>query len=328
MDRLSDLEQPKLRLFREAMGLAPFRERFAQAMIALRGQEDVPPSKFGLSSLRQLRPSHAIPLWRGRFVVPRRAIVMNLFNHRQTPIESGWSVLKTQAEDFRGRDLTYDSHNGTDFAIPVGTPVLAAASGEIVHVVSEFNRGGLKIFIDHGEGLMTTSAHLARSLVQVGQIVARGEVVALSGYSGLDSLVTFPFGMPHVHFNTWLDGKPVDPFPSPENASLWRAGELPEPTPTDEVPEPFVPSVYAEPAVAELLAGCRTRTAREELERIQPLAKRAARAIVESNYYPTRFTNRPNPYVQAHPRTRRLDLPFHTAAFDGVVFVDEPWIGK
>ena len=83
--------------------------------------------------------------------------------------------------DFRGRDLTYDSHNGTDFAVPVGTKVLAAAGGEVVRIVSEFNRGGLKIFIDHGGGLMTTSAHLARPLVKVGQIVARGEAIALSG---------------------------------------------------------------------------------------------------------------------------------------------------
>jgi len=319
---LSEAEEPKLRLFREAMGLDPFRQRVAEAMIALRGQEDVPPSKFGLSCLRQLRPRLAIPLWRGRFVVPRRAIVTNLFNHRQTPIELGWSVLKTQVEDFRGRDLTYDSHNGTDFAIPVGTRVLAAAPGEIVHVVSEFNRGGLKIFIDHGEGLMTTSAHLARPLVRVGQVVARGEPVALSGYSGLDSLVTFPFGVPHVHFNTWLDGEPVDPFPHGGEESLWRAGELPEPMPPDCVSEPFVGSEYSASAVAEMVAGCRTQTVREGLERIEALSTRAARVIVESNYYPTRFEKRLNPYAAAHSRGPRLDLPFRAADFDGVVFAD------
>ncbi|MCP5055670.1 MAG: M23 family metallopeptidase [bacterium] len=323
MADLPEVDEPKLRLFREAMGLDPFRERFAQAMIAVRGQEDVPPSKFGLSSLRQLRPRLAVPLWRGRFVVPRRAIVTNLFNHRQTPIELGWSVLKTQVEDFRGRDLTYDSHNGTDFSIPVGTRVLAAAPGAIVHVVSEFNRGGLKIFIDHGEGLMTTSAHLARPLVRVGQVVARGEPIALSGYSGLDSLVTFPFGTPHVHFNTWLDGEPVDPFPQHGEESLWRAGALPEPMLQDSPSEPFVPSTYSAPAVAELVAGCATRAVREELERIEPVSMRGARAIVESNYYPTRFKKRPNPYAEPNARRPRLDLPFRAADFDGVVFADE-----
>jgi murein DD-endopeptidase len=318
-------EAPKVRLFREALGLHPWRERYRQARIALRGQEDVPPSRFGLSSLRQLRPRIALRLWRGRFFVPRRAIVITLFNHRQTPIELGWSVRKTQALDFRGRDLTYDSHNGTDFAVPVGTKVLAAAEGEVVRIVSEFHRGGLKIFIDHGGGLMTTSAHLARPLVKVGQIVARGEAIALSGYSGLDSLATFPLGTPHVHFNTWLDGEPVDPFPHQGKASLWRAGDAPAAAPTGESGSDaaFVPSDYSQADVAQAIAACRTASVREELGRIEPLSARAARTVIEMNYFPTRFPLRSNLYTDVHPRAPRLDLPFPSQDFDGIVFADD-----
>jgi murein DD-endopeptidase len=318
-------EEPKVRLFREALGLHPWRERYRQALIALRGQEDVPPSRFDLSSLRQLRPRIALRLWRGRFFVPRRVIVTNLFNHRQTPIELGWSVRKTQVLDFRGRDLTYDSHNGTDFAVPVGTKVLAAAGGEVVRIVSEFNRGGLKIFIDHGGGLMTTSAHLARPLVKVGQVVARGEAIALSGYSGLDSLVTFPFGTPHVHFNTWLDGEPIDPFPHMGKASLWRAGETPAPAPTgaSRSGAAFVPSAYSEARVGEALAACKTESTRDQLGRIEALSSRAARTVIEMNYYPTRFPRRPNVYADVHPREPCLDLPFPAQAFDGIVFADD-----
>jgi murein DD-endopeptidase len=318
-------EEPKVRLFREALGLHPWRERYRQALIALRGQEDVPPSRFDLSSLRQLRPRIALRLWRGRFFVPRRVIVTNLFNHRQTPIELGWSVRKTQVLDFRGRDLTYDSHNGTDFAVPVGTKVLAAAGGEVVRIVSEFNRGGLKIFIDHGGGLMTTSAHLARPLVKVGQVVARGEAIALSGYSGLDSLVTFPFGTPHVHFNTWLDGEPIDPFPHMGKASLWRAGETPAPAPTgaSRSGAAFVPSAYSEARVGEALAACKTESTRDQLGRIESLSSRAARTVIEMNYYPTRFPRRPNVYADVHPREPCLDLPFPAQAFDGIVFADD-----
>jgi len=315
--------EPKVRLFREALGLHPWRERYRQALIAVRGQEDVPPSRFDLSSLRQLRPRIALRLWRGRFFVPRRAIVTNLFNHRQTPIELGWSVRKTQVLDFRGRDLTYDSHNGTDFSIPVGTTVLAAAAGEVVRVVSEFNRGGLKIFIDHGGGLMTTSAHLARPLVKVGQFVARGEAIALSGYSGLDSLVTFPFGTPHVHFNTWLDGEPVDPFPHAAKASLWRAGETPAPIGEGDSDADFVPSVYSEAGVGEAIAACKTASTRDELAGIESLSARAARTVIEMNYYPTRFPRRTGLYADVHPREPRLDLPFPAESFDGIVFADD-----
>jgi hypothetical protein len=81
-----DLTKPHLA---EALGLRPIRERYRQALVALRGEEDVPPSRFDLSSLAQLSPRIALPLWRGLEVVPRRAIVTNLFNHRPTPIEDG-----------------------------------------------------------------------------------------------------------------------------------------------------------------------------------------------------------------------------------------------
>jgi len=177
---------------------------------------------------------------------------------------------------------------------------------------------------------MTTSAHLARALVREGQTVARGEVIALSGYSGLDALVTFPFGAPHVHFNTWLDGEPVDPFPHEGRASLWRAGELPEPTKArpetaKERPaeEPFTPSRYTEAGLAAAIAACRTASSRAALASVEPVALRAARTLVEMNYYPTRFPERPMIYAEPHPRTPRLDLPFPAAAFDGVVFADD-----
>lgn len=319
-----EIQQTKL-TFAEKMGLSPWRERWKQAMVALRGEEDVPPSRFGLSSLKQLRPRYAVPLWLGRQPVHRKVLLTNLWNHRQTPIEAGWSVKKTCVEDFRGRQLTYDSHNGTDFSIPVGTRVLTAAPGEVVRVMSEFNRGGLKIFIDHGRGLMTCYAHLARSLVQEGQRVTRGQVIALSGYSGLDSLVTFPFGVPHVHFNTWLNCESIDPFAKPGQTSIWRGGALPEvwDGTEDKDDPPFVPSTYDPDAVKEAIATCKTPSVRSSLQQIEPLSARAAHTIIQMNYYPTRFPKHINLYTTQYPRSPRLDLPFSKEDFDGVVFVDE-----
>ncbi len=311
-----------VRLFSEALGLHPWRDRLKEARIALAGAEDVPPSRFGLSSLRLLRPRIALRLWRGRTYASRKVIVTNLFNHRQTPIELGWSVKQTQVEDFRGRGMTYDSHNGTDFSIPVGTLVQTAAPGEIVLILSEFNRGGLKIFIDHGDGLMTCSAHLARALVEEGQLVGRGESIALSGYSGLDGLVTFPFGVPHVHFNVWLNGEPVDPFARRSEPSLWRAGALPAPPEGDD-DTVFTPSTYSDASVAAAIAACKTASTRARLTATEPPGARAVRTIVEMNYYPTRFGERFHVYAQTHARRPRLDLPFSRDDFDGVVFADE-----
>lgn len=322
------MSAPRLRFFDEILGLHPLPLRARQAWFAIRGDADVPPSRADLSSLAQLRPRLAIPLWRGRAPVPRRVVITNLFNHTPTPIEDGWSVRRTQMRDFRGRTLTYDSHNGTDFAIPVGTPVLAAAPGEVVHVVSELHRGGLKIFVDHGEGLMTTYAHLARALVRVGDRVQRTDPIALSGYSGLDGVVTFPFGVPHVHFNVWLDAVPVDPFAHPvahgdDACSMWRGGDLPRAPAANEPAEGFTPSEYDDAALEAAIAACNDPSTRAQLRAVASRSHRAARTVIASCYYPTRFARRVSPYRGVHARRPVLTLPFPAERFDGVVFVDD-----
>ena len=313
----------KLKFFSETLGLSPLPVRLQQAKIALLGEEDVPRSKFGLSSLKHLHPKVAIPLWMGKKLVPGKVILSNLFNHTQTPIEEGWSVKKTQVKDFRGKDLTYNSHNGTDLSVPVGSTLLASAPGEVVCIKSEFHRGGLKIFIDHGHGIMTCSVHLARALVKVGDTVKRAQPIAITGYSGLDGAVTFPFGIPHVHFNTWHNGEPVDPFAYGGQASLWKSGNLPLPFDQASASENFAPSVYVESKVAEAIASCKTASVRERLSSIKDLKHRAAETIIEMNYYPTRFTKRVNVYDKSYPRKPLLDLPFSKEEFDGVVFMDE-----
>lgn len=306
----------------EVFGLSPFRARGREAWIALRGAEDVPPSRFGLSSLSLMRPRLAAPLWLGRQSVPGQVILTNLFNHTQTPIEAGWSVRKTQVRDFRGHALTYDSHNGTDLSIPVGTPVLTAAPGVVARVSTEFNRGGLKVFIDHGYGLMTTYAHLGRALVREGDVLARGQVIALSAYSGLDGAITFPWGVPHVHFNTWLNGEPVDPFAFGHEVSLWR-DPSPRP-PVVGVSNPgFEPTRWAHDAVDATIAACKTPSTRARLAAIDDPDRRARHLLTEVNYYPTRFPHQPLLYAQRHPRQSILDLPFSATHFEGAVFVDE-----
>lgn len=312
----------RIKFWGETIGLHPFSLRMQQAKIALRGEEDVPASQYDLSSLKQLKPGIAIPLWLGKQKVKRKVIITNCFNHLQTPIEQGWSVKITQVEDFRKRKLTYDSHNGTDFAIPIGTTLLATAPGKVVLIKSDFNRGGLKVFIDHGQGLMTCCAHLARALVKEGEVVQRSQPIAITGYSGLDSLVTFPFGTPHVHFNTWLNGEPIDPFPYGQAASLWRAGDLPTPG-TNNSDTAFSESFYDEAQVDRAIVACLTSSSRRRLAAIQDLNTRAAHTIAEMNYYPTRFPERINVYRASHPRQGVLDLPFDKCFFDGVVFADE-----
>jgi septal ring factor EnvC (AmiA/AmiB activator) len=97
-------------------------------------------------------------------------------------------------------------HYGLDFAVPTGTPLLAAAAGRVT-LADSFHFFGDLLVIDHGHGVNTLYAHLSRIDVREGQMVARGERVALSGATGR---VTGP----HLHFSlswyqTWLDPQPV-----------------------------------------------------------------------------------------------------------------------
>ncbi len=306
----------------EAMGLMPIGERLRQTLVVLRGAEDVPPSRFDVTSLANLRPRMAIPLWWGRFYRERTVLLTCLFNHRQTPIDQGWSVRRTQMEDFRGRELTYDSHNGTDLSVPRGTLAVAPAAGVVARVFAEFNRGGLKVVIDHGDGLITSSAHLARALVSEGDVLVTGQPYAITGYSGLDGFTTFPWGVPHIHFNVWFDGRAVDPFARGDDVSLWREG-WPTPVPDSPPEEHPVAADYDESRVDAIIAACRTAEVRHRLSAISPLRCRAAYLIAEMNYYPTRFPERGGVYRVAPVRRPRLNLPFLARDMDGVTFADE-----
>ncbi|MFO0547206.1 MAG: M23 family metallopeptidase [Polyangiaceae bacterium] len=233
---------------------------------------------------------------------------------------------RTQVEDYRGRGLTYDSHNGTDFAIPPGTPVLAPAPARVVRISTEFHRGGLKVVLDHGSALLTGHAHLSRVLVEEGAVLRRGEMFALSGMSGLDGFVAFPWLAPHVHFNVWLGEDYVDPFPHHGAASLFRGGS---PVPYD--PATFDRSVDANPestdwdheAVEEVLAGCLDPETRARLDSRKDPMVRAGSLFMERSYFPGRFGSTRPLARTVRARAPHLDLPFSIDTFDGVVLADE-----
>ncbi|HSM27911.1 MAG TPA: peptidoglycan DD-metalloendopeptidase family protein [Thioalkalivibrio sp.] len=95
-------------------------------------------------------------------------------------------------------------HQGTDFQMPPGTPVLAPADG-MVTLVGNHPRAGRHIEIDHGQGYTTRYLHLQESSVRTGQAVQRGDRIALSGKSGRTT-------GPHLHYELHVEGRPVDPM--------------------------------------------------------------------------------------------------------------------
>lgn len=95
-------------------------------------------------------------------------------------------------------------HNGTDFAGPIGTPILATADGVVTH--SGWSSGyGRLIKIRHEFGIETRYAHLNAMDVTVGQRVSRGERIGAMGNSGRST-------GPHLHYEVRVGGAPVNPM--------------------------------------------------------------------------------------------------------------------
>ncbi|CUR53602.1 Murein DD-endopeptidase MepM [Serratia symbiotica] len=95
-------------------------------------------------------------------------------------------------------------HRGVDFAMPIGTPIIAVNDGEVLFTKHSVT-AGYYIVIRHSHQYITRYMHLKKILVKSGQKVKQGEHIALSGNSG------FSTG-PHLHFELWINQKPVNPL--------------------------------------------------------------------------------------------------------------------
>ena len=100
---------------------------------------------------------------------------------------------------------TLQSHQGVDYTIPEGSRVFATADGVVRDVALRNSTQGQTVVIDHGNGYETSYGHLSKIHVRKGQSVRRGDIIALSGDTGL-SLA------PHLHYEVRLDGMRVDPI--------------------------------------------------------------------------------------------------------------------
>ena len=100
---------------------------------------------------------------------------------------------------------TLQSHQGVDYTIPEGSRVFATADGTVREVAQRNSTSGQTVVIDHGNGYETSYNHLSKINVRKGQQVRRGDIIALSGDTGL-SLA------PHLHYEVRYNGMRVDPI--------------------------------------------------------------------------------------------------------------------
>ena len=96
-------------------------------------------------------------------------------------------------------------HDGIDIGAKEGTPVHAAASGEVVYADSRLSGYGKLVIIRHGKSLFTAYGHNQRMLVKKGAKVRAGDVIARVGHTGRAS-------GPHLHFEVRQGSTPVNPL--------------------------------------------------------------------------------------------------------------------
>ena len=100
---------------------------------------------------------------------------------------------------------TMREHHGVDYLVSEGTPVFATADGKIKSLSEKNSSHGKAITIDHGNGYQTSYSHLLDIRVKKGQKVKRGDIIALSGNTGLSFA-------PHLHYEVIYNDMRVDPI--------------------------------------------------------------------------------------------------------------------
>lgn len=100
---------------------------------------------------------------------------------------------------------TLKSHQGVDYTVGEGSSIFATADGVVKEISDKNSTLGKTIVIDHGNGYQTSYSHLLSVGVRRGQRVQRGDIIALSGNSGL-SLA------PHLHYEVRYNDLRIDPI--------------------------------------------------------------------------------------------------------------------
>jgi murein DD-endopeptidase MepM/ murein hydrolase activator NlpD len=146
---------------------------------AIRKQQDLKTLLTGVEAQRNL-------LARTPTILPAKGWISSRFGYRKSP--------------FSGRR---EFHKGVDIAAKKGSPVVATADGVVTFCGAKASYGKT-IVIDHGHGIITSYAHLSKTLINRGDHVKRGDTVGLVGNTGRST-------GPHVHYEVRLNGMPVNP---------------------------------------------------------------------------------------------------------------------
>lgn len=148
-------------------------------------KEKVKPQSMTLKNKEPIDRKMVFPVQEGRYT--------SYFGERTDPISEG-----------------SDYHNGVDIGADEGDEIFAVYDGTVT-LTGEDDRSGKYIFLSHDDSTVTFYCHCSEILLEQGDEVSRGEVIALVGSTGYST-------GPHLHFELRIDGESIDPLPLLENA--------------------------------------------------------------------------------------------------------------
>lgn len=148
-------------------------------------KEKVKPQSMTLENKEPSDRKMVFPVQEGRYT--------SYFGERTDPISEG-----------------SDYHNGVDIGADEGDEIFAVYDGTVT-LTGEDDRSGKYIFLSHDDSTVTFYCHCSEILLEQGDKVSRGEVIALVGSTGYST-------GPHLHFELRIDGESTDPLPLLENA--------------------------------------------------------------------------------------------------------------
>ncbi len=95
------------------------------------------------------------------------------------------------------------AHKGTDWAAPIGTPIVATADGMVIKAVKNHPAAGNYLEIRNGRRYVTRFLHMNALNVKAGDMVKQGDIIGTTGNTGLST-------GPHLHYEMYVDGRPVN----------------------------------------------------------------------------------------------------------------------
>ena len=153
---------------------------------------------------------------------PEKAESEVRFHEKEPPLPEGIACLDHPLEHYwhvssKYRDPKHPfvpgKHYALDFPAPVGTPVLAAADGEVVAIGPVEQGKDAYVSVRFAEGWTYAVHHLSAVVSEIGQAVRRGDLLGLSGGAvGADGSGPWTTG-PHLHFSVAYEGAFVNPAP-------------------------------------------------------------------------------------------------------------------